>query len=157
MRPDALNPPDPPPPPIDCAEIPIALSPVVPICVKLPTVTAPALFPVPPLPPSPIAITFVAALTSPPTAKPPLPPPPPIDCARIPSDASPLVVMPTTSVTSPLLTMTVEAVLPLPPAPPSAAVIVFAPVIVPATLNPPLPPPPPIDCATIPEDETPIV
>ena len=58
-----------------------------------------------------------------------------------------------------LLTVTVDAVLPIPPEPPTAAAAdpepPTAPESDPAIENPPLPPPPPIDCALIPSEFAP--
>src|SRR5262245_41939833 len=58
-----------------------------------------------------------------------------------------------------LLTVTTPALLPAPPKPPTEADICFAsgPAIAPATLKPPLPPPPPIDCARTPTELSPTV
>jgi hypothetical protein len=77
------------------------------------------------------------------TAIPPLPPPPPTDCARIPVDEFPVVV-----INAALSTSTVEALPPLPPAPPRATFALIKlelALALAATVIPPLPPPPPID------------
>ena len=110
-----MKPPLPPPPPTLWAKIPVEFAFCVVMLPALSTSTAPALLPLPPLPP------MLRAADAPPFCRlksplnPPLPPQPPIDCARMPSDASPDVEM------SPVLpTWTLPAVALLPPPPPMA-------------------------------------
>src|SRR5579863_1080799 len=146
----------PPPPPIDCANTPVEKLPLVAISEPLLTLTAPPLPPVPPSPP--IAKVNAGAFeTTPLAAKPPLPPPPPIDCAMMPSERMPVVLMIVFEAVMPLVTVTAKPAPPPPPVPPIASPIDAAPVKPPLTLKPPLPPPPPIDCATIPFELMPVV
>ena len=126
----------PPPPPIDCARMPLESSPwVVRIASVLPTVTVLALPPAPASPPT---------ATSPPATS-ELPPPAPTDCAS-------MALAPTQAALRPepvlqvvmLLPLVTETVPPSPPAepPPPRAT---RPIDTPA-----LPPPPPIDWARMP-------
>src|SRR5262245_63446928 len=138
------NAPLPPPPPTDCAKIALALPPAVWMLPTLVTVTAPPLPPPAPLPPTELLVTPPLLENAPATEKPPLPPPPPIDCARMPTAPSPCV---TTLLPDCIVTLTIPAVLPLPPAPPTAFAAPLPCVDKDApTVNPPLPPPAPIDC-----------
>ena len=107
----------PPPPPMDWARMPSAPAPRVMISPELVTVTAPPLPPSPPEPPMEISGVLVVALMVRLAAMdmPPLPPPPPTDWATIPWAKAPLV-----SIRPPLVTVTVPAVLPVPPEPPMA-------------------------------------
>jgi hypothetical protein len=78
-----------------------------------------ALAPPPPLPLPPKARAKLA--TPPPESAilaPPLPPPPPIDCARIPYDLAPVVVMELAFHTEPLLVFSAVTMPPVPPEPP---------------------------------------
>ena len=94
-------------------------------------------------------------------AKPPLPPPPPSDCAEIPDERSPVVVIVVLATwangcelllhSPPLapeavLTQTTPPMPPLPPVPPIAT----EPNAPTAMEKPPLPPPPSTDCAKMP-------
>ena len=86
---------------------------------------------------------------------PDVPPPPPIDWATRPLASAPEVV------TVPLLllvTVTVPPVCPVPPLPPMARLRLADPVAcVPLTVVLATPPPPPMDCASTPSAELPVV
>ena len=128
-------PPSPPPPPMLCATMPRDAVFVVTMLPKFSTVTAPPLPALAPLPPM---------ATRPPAFE-PLPPLPPTDCAKMASDCTPVVVMLPVLL---LRTVTVLALPPFDPDPPSA--------IRPPAL-PPVPPPPPMLCAKMPRDCAPVV
>ncbi len=118
-----LMPPLPPPPPTDCAWMPLALSPAVVILPAEARSTLPAALPVPPVPPTVTPTAFELPAASDPE-KPPLPPPPPTDCAN-----SPTLLVPNVETSPVLRRWTLPAVAPAPPPPPSA--IAAAPLVEP--------------------------
>ena len=80
--------------------------------------------------------------------EPPLPPPPPTDCAKIPYDCAPLVLIVELAVL--LFTVTLPPVPPPAPDPPiESAILDLPPFAEVLFVEPPLPPPPPTDCAKI--------
>ena len=88
--------------------------------------------------------------------RPPLPPPPPIDCAAMPGDCMPSVVI------APLLVTNAPLALPpVPPVPPmpmaAVALAVGVKFTEPETAKPPLPPLPPTDWARMPVERSPAV
>ena len=87
MLPEIAMPPSPPPPPIDCATMPLGVIPMVVICEVPVTLTSDALPAVPPEPPTPMSAARPLP-TVPVIAMPPSPPPPPIDCAAMPCEKS---------------------------------------------------------------------
>lgn len=153
------KPPVPPPPPIDwarmpCEATPILSSPPVSMVEALVTITSPATPPRPPLPPTLLVTVSELSEKPNPIEKPPVPPPPAMDCATMPWDCSPVVMM----VPVMLWTVTVSDSPPLPPSPPISLVaagawrVPFA-----ATEKPPVPPPPPTDWARMPLEKLPVV
>src|SRR6185437_3200191 len=111
---ETAKPPLPPPPPMDCARMPADWPPVVLMAPLLVTATWPPAPPAPPLPPK-VSVAEIEVLPPAPTAYPPVPPPPPIDCARMPTDCLPAVL-----IVPLLVTFTASAAAPWPPLPPSA-------------------------------------
>ena len=88
-----VNPPLPPPPPIDCAIIPLepaCASKMLPLFVTVTALPSPA---APPEPPTLSDVTEPRSDKFPATANPPLPPPPPTDCAMMPLDPRPAAVI----------------------------------------------------------------
>src|SRR5215510_15645228 len=116
------------------------------------TVTVPALPPLAPSPPIVLLVALPPPDSAPDAANPPLPPPPPIDCAKMPTAPSPCVDTENPAIEEAavalVITVTLPAVLPDPPWPPTVFMSALpskdsaAP-----TLKPPLPPPPPTDWA----------
>ncbi len=153
---ELLAPPD---PPIDCAWMPTASSPVVITRPAALTATSPAMPPLPPGAPMPTEISFfgpigIATSTGQSSSKNAVrsssdeasPPPEAIDCARIPAEAAPSV-----TIVPSCVTVTSPALPPSPPLPPMASEttelsFISAPVMFIA----PLPPPPLIDWARMP-------
>ncbi|MNV52983.1 hypothetical protein D3C71_1451020 [compost metagenome] len=131
-------PPLPPPPPMDWATKPCALSPLV-VSVRLVGVpiTSPPEPPLPPVPPRLIT----------PCVAPPAPPPPPMDCARTPIADSPVVVMVPDALMFTLLPLALSGFVSA--SPPSETP---RPPALPA--EPPLPP---TDCARMPIAMVPLV
>ena len=143
-----VDPPAPPPPPTDCANIPGEVFPLV--CKLVVDMTATESLD-PPGPPVPPRFTVADAPVAPAVplmliALPPAPPPPPNDCANIAAEVSPRVII----LPSSEFTETDEASPPLAPEPPiftPADIDVEPAVNVPEILSPPDPPPPPRDWA----------
>ncbi len=116
------------------------------------TTTLPDVEPVAPLPPTPTPMPALPVVAEPAMAKPPVPPPPPTDCAKMPLENLPVVMIPPV-----LVTVTSLPTPPTPPLPPLRDRGRCArrdrrsrPET--ATAKPPLPPPPPIDCAMMPDE-----
>ena len=87
---------------------------ILPSLLKLTTLPSPPTLPVPPRPRAKLA-------TPPPESAmlpPPEPPPPPIDCATIPYDLAPVVVIELAFHVEPLFRFSAVTELPLPPEPP---------------------------------------
>ena len=142
------------------------------------TITISALPPPPPFPPRPRAIArpllatafsvapllsvvfavelFASVAVAELLTDPPFPPPPPTDCAKIPYEESPKVLIMEFALL--LFTVTRPALLASPAEPPKpkvAATLPPLPEVVAA--EPPEPPPPPTDCAKIPDERFPEV
>ena len=104
----------PPPPPTDCAKIPMEESPAVAIEPEVVIDTVPEVPPAPPKPPTESAAEYLPP-SAPDVLEPPLPPPPPIDCAVMPFACAPEVLT--------MLALISDTALPvpeLPPKPPTA-------------------------------------
>ncbi len=152
-------PPAPPPPPSDWARIPSESSPPVMTSASLVTVTLSDTAPEPPPPPTAMAsapASWKMMLVTPP----PMPPSPPIDCAAIPRERSPSVLM-----SAWLPTVTVPDLPPAPPSRPTASepekLLALSPVPLrpdpEIELDPLVPPAPPVDWARMPDESLPWV
>ena len=121
---ETSKPPLPPPPPMDCAISALAAEPEVVIAPSLLRVTVLAPPPTPPEPPIPRA-KLAKPPPEMPILAPPLPPPPPMDCATIPYERAPVVVI-EPAFTAPLLIFSAVTDPPEPPEPPEPPMLKVA-------------------------------